>query len=77
MFRSRVYQKDEVVFKYYQFIDANSEEEFNSYMKEMAALSFYDTGVTASYGDQLLTLSTCDYEEEDGRFVVVAKRVDE
>ncbi len=77
VFRSRVYQKDEVVFKYYQFIDANSEEEFNSYMKEMAALSFYDTGVTASYGDQLLTLSTCDYEEEDGRFVVVAKRVDE
>lgn len=76
VFRSRVYQKDEVVFKYYQFIDANSEEEFNSYMKEMAALSFYDTGVTASYGDQLLTLSTCDYEEEDGRFVVVAKRVD-
>lgn len=76
VFRSRVYQKDEVVFKYYQFIDANSEEEFNSYMSEMAAISLYDTGVTASYGDQLLTLSTCDYEEEDGRFVVVAKRVE-
>lgn len=76
VFRSRVYQKDEVVFKYYQFINANSEEEFNSYMDEMAAISLYDTGVTASYGDQLLTLSTCDYEEEDGRFVVVAKRVE-
>lgn len=75
VFRSRVYQKDEVVFKYYQFIEANSEEEFNSYMNEMAALSLYDTGVTASYGDQLLTLSTCDYEEEDGRFVVVARRI--
>ncbi|MGN0132820.1 MAG: class B sortase [Lachnospiraceae bacterium] len=76
VFRSRVYQKDDVVFKYYQFINANSEEEFNSYMSEMAAVSLYDTGVTASYGDQLLTLSTCDYEEEDGRFVVVAKRVE-
>ena len=76
VFRSRVYQKDEVVFKYYQFIDAYSEEEFNSNMKEMAAISLYDTGVTASYGDQLLTLSTCDYVEEDGRFVVVAKRVE-
>lgn len=75
VFRSRVYQKDDVVFKYYQFIDANSEEEFNSYMNEMAEMSLYDTGVRASYGDQLLTLSTCDYEEEDGRFVVVAKRV--
>lgn len=77
VFRSRVFQKDEVVFKYYQFIDAYSEEEFNSNMNEMAALSLYDTGVTASYGDQLLTLSTCDYVEEDGRFVVVAKRVEE
>lgn len=76
VFRSRVYQKDEVVFKYYQFIDVNSEEEFNSNMNEMAAISLYDTGVTASYGDQLLTLSTCDYVEEDGRFVVVAKRVE-
>lgn len=76
VFRSRVYQKDDVVFKYYQFIDANSEEEFNSYMSEMAEMSLYDTGVTASYGDRLLTLSTCDYEEEDGRFVVVAKRIE-
>ncbi|MCH5280144.1 MAG: class B sortase [Lachnospiraceae bacterium] len=76
VFRSRVYNQDEVVFKYYQFIDANSEEEFNSYMDEMAALSLYDTGVTATYGDQLLTLTTCDYEEEDGRFVVVAKRIE-
>ena len=76
VFRSRVYQKDEVVFKYYQFIEAYSEEEFNSNMNEMAAVSLYDTGVTASYGDQLLTLSTCDYVEEDGRFVVVAKRIE-
>ena len=40
-------------------------------------MSFYDTGVTAEYGDQLLTLSTCDYQETDGRFVVVAKKVEE
>ncbi|MCR5633969.1 MAG: class B sortase [Lachnospiraceae bacterium] len=74
-FRSRVYTEDEVTFKYYQFIDANSEEEFNSYMAEMEAESFYDTGVRAFYGDQLLTLSTCDYQEQNGRFVVVAKRI--
>ena len=46
-------------------------------MEEMAELSLYDTGVTAQYGDQLLTLSTCDYQETDGRFVVVAKRIPE
>ena len=44
-------------------------------MEEMQKLSLYDTGVTASYGDKLLTLSTCDSSEEDGRFVVVAKKV--
>jgi sortase B len=75
VFRSRVYSEQEVVFKYYQFIDAQSEVEFNSNMNEMASVSLYDTGVTASYGDRLLTLSTCDYQEKNGRFVVVAKKV--
>lgn len=75
VFRSQVYNEDDLVFKYYQFINANSEEEFNSYMKEMEAMSLYDTGVTASYGDSLLTLSTCDHSQTDGRFVVVAKRI--
>ncbi len=75
VFRSRIYNEDEVVFKYYQFLDVVSEAEFNSNMQEMAALSLYDTGVTARYGDELLTLSTCDSSEADGRFVVVAKRV--
>lgn len=75
VFRSRVYSEDEIVFKYYQFIDAQSEQEFDSYMNDMAEMSLYDTGVTASFGDQLLTLSTCDYQEKNGRFVVVAKKV--
>ena len=76
VFRSQVYNDTDVIFKYYQFLDANSEDEFNYYMKEMAALSLYDTGVTASYGDDLLTLSTCDHSQTDGRFVVVAKRIE-
>ncbi len=76
VFRSHVFKAEDVSFKYYQFIDAYSEVEFDSYMKEMAEMSLFDTGVTASYGDQLLTLSTCDYEEENGRFVVVAKRIE-
>ncbi len=75
VFRSRVYSEEDIVFKYYQFIDALSEQEFNSNMQEMAEMSLYDTGVTAQYGDQLLTLSTCDYQEKNGRFVVVAKKV--
>ena len=34
-----------------------------------------DTGVDAEYGDQLLTLSTCEYTYKNGRLVVVAKKV--
>lgn len=75
VFRSKVYSEEDVNFKYYQFINAVSEKEFNSYLNEMAALSLYDTGVTAAYGDKLLTLSTCDYQESKGRFVVVAKKI--
>ena len=75
VFRSHVYSEEEITFKYYQFTDCISAIEFDSYMEEMAKMSLYDTGVTAQFGDQLLTLSTCDYQEEAGRFVVVAKRV--
>lgn len=74
VFRSKVYSEGDVTFKYYQFINAASEKEFNSAMYEMAALSLYDTGINAAYGDQILTLSTCDYQENNGRFVVVAKK---
>ena len=76
VFRSKIYEEDDIVFKYYQFIDVNSETEFDSNMREMAEMSLYDTGVTAKYGDQLLTLSTCDYYTDYGRFVVVAKRIE-
>lgn len=75
VFRSQIYEESDVRFKYYQFINADSEAEFNSYMKEMAQMSLYDTGVTAKFGDELLTLSTCDYYTNYGRFVVVARKV--
>lgn len=75
VFRTRVLKENEIAFKYYQFIDAGSVEEFDSYMNEMSQMSLYDTGMTAEYGDELLTLSTCDNSQTDGRFVVVAKRI--
>lgn len=75
VFRSQVYNENDAVFKYYQFVSANSAEEFDYYMNEMSKLTLYNTGISATYGDQLLTLSTCDSSATDGRFVVVAKRV--
>ncbi len=49
----------------------------NAYVKECKALALYDTGVTAVYGDKLISLSTCEYSSPNGRLVVVAKRVTE
>ena len=66
VFRSKIYEESEIVFKYYQFTDAVSETEFESNMMQMADMSLYDTGVSAEYGDELLTLSTCDYYTSDG-----------
>ena len=76
VFNEIVHEEAEVAFKYYQFIDANSAQEYRSNMKEMAEMSLYDTGVESYYGDSLITLSTCDYSEGAERFVVVAKKVD-
>lgn len=61
-------------FEYQNFI-GGTEEQFNEYVATCKKLAFYDTGVTAVYGDKLLTLSTCEYSNENGRLVVVAKKI--
>lgn len=65
---------DDDGFLYYQFYQADTEEEFLDFYENVKRLSIYDTNVTAQWGDTFLTLSTCDYDTENGRFVVVAKR---
>lgn len=75
VFQSQVYNKGDDVFKYYQFYQADTQEEFDDFYNNIKNLSLYDTGVEAEFGDVFLTLSTCAYHVEDGRFVVVAKRV--
>lgn len=77
VFRSKIYNKSDTnVFRYYFFINAENENEYNNFVANAKQASLYDTGVNASYGDQLLTLSTCAYHAKDGRFVVVAKKMD-
>jgi sortase B len=74
VFRSQIFRQDEDVFKYYHFFDAGTKEEFDEYVENCKALARYETGVTAQYGDEILTLSTCDYYTENGRLVVVARK---
>lgn len=74
-FRSRVYYKSEQnVFRYYYFVNPESKEEYEEFVKNAKEASIYDTRNTAEYGDKLITLSTCSYHTEDGRFAVVARK---
>ena len=70
-----VYTDSPEAFKFYRFIDAESANAFDDFIAKSKELSFYDTGVTAEYGDKLITLSTCEYSRNNSRLVVVAKRI--
>lgn len=52
------------------------EQRFNDYVANIKRLSLYDSGMTASYGDELLALVTCSYGSSDERFIVVAVKTD-
>lgn len=74
VFQTRVAYQDEIAFRYYDFVEPINESNFNEYLANISDLSYYNTYQTVSYGDQLLTLSTCDRSIEDGRLVVVARK---
>lgn len=75
VFYSQVYYESDTVFKYYKFFQADTQEEFDDWYENIKAMSLYDTGAEAQFGDEFITLSCCAYHVEDGRFVVVGKRV--
>ena len=75
VFRSKVYTVEDKVFKYYQFFEADNQDEFDDFYNNIKKMSLYDTGVTAQYGDEFITLSTCVYHTTNGRLVVVGKRI--
>ncbi|MBE7018191.1 MAG: class B sortase [Ruminococcaceae bacterium] len=76
VFYDRIYKKTDTCFKFYQFIDAENEEDFDYAISQFKEKSIYDTGVDAEYGDQLITLVTCDRRNSYSRFVVVARYAD-
>ncbi|MGN0326663.1 MAG: class B sortase [Lachnospiraceae bacterium] len=75
VFYSQIFYENEDVFKYYKFFQADTREAFDDWYSNIKELSLYDTGVTAEFGDEFITLSCCAYHVENGRFVVVGKRV--
>jgi len=51
------------------FADADT---YDRSIRELLAVACYETGLVPTYGQQLLTLSTCDNTDDATRFLVVA-----
>jgi sortase B len=75
-FRDQIYDEDYTGIKYYDFFDAKDAEEFDGFVSYCKSRTSYNITETAEYGDKLICLSTCAYHSENGRFVVLAKKVD-
>ncbi|MDE7266465.1 MAG: class B sortase [Lachnospiraceae bacterium] len=73
---SAVAYEDEEVFRYYDAIDVSTQESFEEFRQNIESNALYTTDESLTYGDICLILSTCDYYTEDGRFVVIAKKID-
>ena len=73
VFKTTVY--NDKGFKYYQYYNLENEKEFETFINKCKELSLYDTQKIAKYGDKLLTLSTCEYSQSNGRLVVVARKI--
>lgn len=76
VFQARVYKGKTDKFRYYAYFSFDTQEKFEAYYDNIKKMSLYDTKVTAEYGDEFITLSTCAYHTKNGRFAVVGKRVE-
>ena len=55
--------------------ELDDEEIFNEYIDLARGRQLFDTGVDVKYGDKLLTLSTCYADEDNSRFIIIARRL--
>ena len=73
--KTRLLNENEQGFRYYRFFQYNNEKEFQKCRKFVEQNRMFETGSVLQYGDNILMLSTCEYSQENGRLVVVAKKL--
>ncbi len=61
--------------RYWDMEEFETEEDFNTYMKYAKEQSVYPVDVDVKYGDKLVTLSTCYSDEDNSRFLVIARKL--
>ena len=68
------YNTNQDPFRIYAYT-AMDAETFAWFLQQVCARQIYETGIQASAGDELLTLSTCDWTYENGRLLVITRRI--
>lgn len=63
-------------FPYHTYVDMKTPAQWEEFFSLCRKYSLYDTGVEPQIGGKLITLSTCEYTQENGRLVVVAQQID-
>lgn len=56
---------------WYSFIDDLGEDDYNEKIKELYSKSLYRSNYEFGYNDEFLTLSTCEYSQNDGRLILI------
>ncbi len=79
LFMENVSQDNLNMFNYHDMVDLD-EAGFNSYIENVMARNYFTTSVDVKFGDQLVTLSTCDTEVDGStktpyRLALVARKV--
>ncbi len=74
VFKTNVLESQGKIFQYVR-PSFGGDEDFLNFVHNVMIRSVIDTGVTVNENDQLLVLSTCSYEYENFRTVVVARKV--
>lgn len=62
-------------FRYWDMEELDTQEDFDYYVNRIKRDQLLDTGVDIRYGDKLLTLSTCHADEDNTRFIILARRL--
>ena len=60
-------------FRFHEFTEGDADD-YKEYVRQCKQISLYETDIEPQYGEQLITLVTCEYTQENGRIVVVAKK---
>ncbi|MBQ5318129.1 MAG: class B sortase [Oscillospiraceae bacterium] len=63
------------VFDYHNYINFTEDHPFETFMKEINERSHFHTGIDVNENDKFITLSTCSYEWEPARHVIIARKL--